>query len=81
MIQYELDYLGRIKFLHVEMPYWLPRADFPLGPDLVQIFFCVDCSYLVLIILTFPVAPKPYSAINSYFWFLEKSYCGVQTFR
>ena len=24
MNQYELDYLGRIKFLHVEMPYGLP---------------------------------------------------------
>ena len=31
--QYELDYLGRIKFLHVEMPYMLKRS--PPAIDLV----------------------------------------------
>ena len=43
MIQYELDYLGRIKFLHVKMPYRSPIEGNPRTLDTI-VLLCAKGS-------------------------------------
>ena len=54
--QYKLDYLGRIKFLHVEMPYWF---DYHLTASIlyITIYFLCVCELILTHNLSFACYP------------------------